>query len=248
MSEENIGSGERGLAKIASELSGTSFGIIVVTQQNQSSPWLNYEAGALSKDVDDETVRVAPSLVDFERKNDVTGPLGQFQASLLNREGVESIVVEIAKVVGAEEAAVRKRFANSWRQEYESRFMSAKTADVEQPVTKRRSNDEILDEILTIVREMARSPLQADAAALWAHLLPLSAGGTSTSGNVGKPKVQREILVLAPGDWVVHDKYGSGRVEEVSGEGMDQTSVIDFGQAGRVKLMHNHAPVERAPF
>jgi hypothetical protein len=101
MSEENIGAGERGLAKIAKELAGTSFGIIVVTQENQNSPWLNYEAGALSKDVDDETVRVAPSLVDFERKTDVTGPIGQFQASLLNREGVEYISSKLRRSSGS---------------------------------------------------------------------------------------------------------------------------------------------------
>ena len=40
MSEENIGAGERGLVKIATELAGTSFGIIIVTQENQNSPWL----------------------------------------------------------------------------------------------------------------------------------------------------------------------------------------------------------------
>ena len=110
MSEENIGAGVRGLEKIAIELSGSSFGIIVVTQENQSSQWLNYEAGALSKDLGVESVRVAPSLVDFSRKNDVTGPLGQFQASLLDEGGVRSILIEIAKVVGADEASVTKRF------------------------------------------------------------------------------------------------------------------------------------------
>ena len=73
MSEENIGAGERNLAKIADELAGTGFGIIVVTQENQNSAWLNYEAGALSKDVSNESVRVAPSLVDFDSKGDVAG-------------------------------------------------------------------------------------------------------------------------------------------------------------------------------
>jgi DNA helicase II / ATP-dependent DNA helicase PcrA len=56
---------------------------------------------------------------------------------------------------------------------------------------------------------------------------------------------KRPLLALAPGDRVTHDKYGLGRVEEVSGVGESAMSLIDFGSAGRVKLMHNHAPVAK---
>ena len=56
---------------------------------------------------------------------------------------------------------------------------------------------------------------------------------------------KRPLLVLEPGDRVSHDKYGLGRVEEVSGVGESAMSLIDFGSAGRVKLMHNHAPVQK---
>jgi DNA helicase-2/ATP-dependent DNA helicase PcrA len=61
------------------------------------------------------------------------------------------------------------------------------------------------------------------------------------SGGAGK----RPLLVLEPGDRVTHDKYGLGRVEEVSGVGESAMSLIDFGSAGRVKLMHNHAPLSK---
>lgn len=60
----------------------------------------------------------------------------------------------------------------------------------------------------------------------------------STAGN-------RPLLVLQPGDRVSHDKYGLGRVEEVSGVGESAMSLIDFGSSGRVKLMHNHAPIAK---
>ena len=55
----------------------------------------------------------------------------------------------------------------------------------------------------------------------------------------------RPIITLEPGDRVTHDKYGLGRVEEVSGMGESAMSLIDFGSAGRVKLMHNHAPIQK---
>jgi DNA helicase-2/ATP-dependent DNA helicase PcrA len=63
----------------------------------------------------------------------------------------------------------------------------------------------------------------------------------SPAGGMGK----RPLLVLAQGDRVNHDKYGLGRVEEVSGFGESAMSLIDFGSAGRVKLMHNHAPLQK---
>lgn len=56
---------------------------------------------------------------------------------------------------------------------------------------------------------------------------------------------RRPLLVLQVGDRVTHDKYGLGRVEEVSGVGESAMSLIDFGSSGRVKLMHNYAPVTK---
>ncbi|WP_158169649.1 DNA helicase PcrA [Mycolicibacterium smegmatis] len=55
----------------------------------------------------------------------------------------------------------------------------------------------------------------------------------------------KPLMVLQPGDRVTHDKYGLGRVEEVAGTGESAMSLIDFGSAGRVKLMHNHAPLQK---
>lgn len=47
----------------------------------------------------------------------------------------------------------------------------------------------------------------------------------------------KPALVLESGDRVVHDKYGLGKVLEVSGTGVKATATIDFGSAGVVRLM-----------
>ncbi|MGK2865231.1 MAG: 3'-5' exonuclease, partial [Mycobacterium sp.] len=76
---------------------------------------------------------------------------------------------------------------------------------------------------------------------------PVSSAGRFTE-NVRPAPVKarnRAMITLEPGDRVTHDKYGLGRVEEVSGMGESAMSLIDFGSAGRVKLMHNHAPVQK---
>jgi DNA helicase-2/ATP-dependent DNA helicase PcrA len=82
---------------------------------------------------------------------------------------------------------------------------------------------------------------------------PSLAAPVSGAGRFGTPRPspsrsaagKRPLLVLEPGDRVTHDKYGLGRVEEVSGVGESAMSLIDFGSSGRVKLMHNHAPVTK---
>ncbi|WP_179475412.1 DNA helicase PcrA [Mycolicibacterium vinylchloridicum] len=83
---------------------------------------------------------------------------------------------------------------------------------------------------------------------------PSPSAPISGAGRFGTPRPsparsaggsKRPLLVLEPGDRVSHDKYGLGRVEEVSGMGESAMSLIDFGSAGRVKLMHNHAPLTK---
>lgn len=70
-------------------------------------------------------------------------------------------------------------------------------------------------------------------------------GGSRPSPARSAGASRRPPLALEPGDRVSHDKYGLGRVEEVSGIGESAMSLIDFGSSGRVKLMHNHAPVTK---
>lgn len=71
--------------------------------------------------------------------------------------------------------------------------------------------------------------------------------GGSARPAPGRPGGARNkpLISLEPGDRVTHDKYGLGRVEEVAGVGESAMSLIDFGSAGRVKLMHNHAPIQK---
>lgn len=82
---------------------------------------------------------------------------------------------------------------------------------------------------------------------------PSFSAPVSGAGRFGTPRPspartgagKRPLVVLEPGDRVTHDKYGLGRVEEVSGVGESAMSLIDFGSSGRVKLMHNHAPITK---
>jgi hypothetical protein len=92
VSSEDIHKGSRWAAELASELDATNCGLICVTPDNVDEPWLNFEAGALSKSV--ARALVHPFLVGLA-PDDLKGPLAQFQATRFNKDDVRRLVKAI---------------------------------------------------------------------------------------------------------------------------------------------------------
>lgn len=152
MSDSDIEAGQRGLAQIETELQGSRFGIIVVTSANQRAQWLNFEAGALSKVVSEAVEqRVVPLLVDLDSPAQLTGPLTQFQAKLLNEDGLRAIARSLANVAGVEAPAVFQRFDMSYMQYWQMLEDAMANARVETRPEPRDST-EMLEEVLTQIR------------------------------------------------------------------------------------------------
>ncbi len=80
MSSKDIEKGSKWSEEIGNRLADHDFGIICVTPENQNSPWLMFEAGALSKTLD--TSRIFPVLIGME-PSDLISPLNQYQATTL---------------------------------------------------------------------------------------------------------------------------------------------------------------------
>lgn len=76
VSSKDIRKGTRGREIIMRELKDTNQGIICISHQNASEPWLNFEAGALSSHVNDTRVRTV--LLNL-KPSDVVGPLSDYQ-------------------------------------------------------------------------------------------------------------------------------------------------------------------------
>ncbi|GLH70799.1 hypothetical protein GETHPA_23320 [Geothrix rubra] len=89
VSSEDIDKGARWSSDIAGELDASSFGILCLTKDNIEAPWLNFEAGALSKSIDKS--RVCPFLFRVDR-SDVEGPVLQFQSTIHNHDDVLKLV------------------------------------------------------------------------------------------------------------------------------------------------------------
>ena len=97
VSSEDIDKGARWSTDIAKELSNSQFGILCVTSENINAPWLNFEAGALSKQVEKSFVN--PFLFDIKR-SELDGPLLQFQSTIFEKEDLKKLVVTLNKSCG----------------------------------------------------------------------------------------------------------------------------------------------------
>jgi hypothetical protein len=113
MSANDLRKGGRWAHDLASQLSETHFGLIVVLPENQQSPWLNFEAGAISKWV--EFANVAPVLFGLEAA-ELRGPLTQFQATVFSKADFVRLLTSIASATGkpATESTIERALDFSW--------------------------------------------------------------------------------------------------------------------------------------
>ncbi|MFC9467162.1 toll/interleukin-1 receptor domain-containing protein [Streptomyces coelicoflavus] len=152
VSSQDISKGERGLSKIADQLQECSFGIVCVTRENQSAPWINFESGALSRELGDSAL--IPFLLDMQVKDLDSGPITQFQA--VDGSNKEDVWAMVRAVNGKCETTVeldrlRTTFDRFW-QDIESQLNAIREAH---PNTNapQRDMSEILDELVKLVRD-----------------------------------------------------------------------------------------------
>ncbi len=152
VSSEDIDKGTRWSSDISGELEATSFGILCITPSNLAAPWINFEAGALSKSV--ENSKVSPFLFNVKR-SEVTGPLVQFQSTVNEKEDIFKLITSIND---AEEKSLpidrlRTIFDVWWPKLEEA--LSKLPSDLEghkKQSSDKKKEPEILEEVLELVR------------------------------------------------------------------------------------------------
>ena len=99
VSSEDIDKGARWSTDIAKELADSKFGLLCVTRENMSAPWLMFEAGALSKTMDKSFV--SPFLFDI-RQAELDGPVLQFQATIFEKDDLKKLITTLNKACDKE--------------------------------------------------------------------------------------------------------------------------------------------------
>lgn len=177
VSSEDIEKGARGLPAIAEELEKADFGVVIVTPSNQSSPWINFEAGALGKSV--AKGRVAPLLVGLVDA-EVVGPLKQFQnTSAIDDQAVLALVRTVNSQLPdpLPSKTVDTLFQVEWptlADAIEAALITSETA-----VDPAREPADLLEEVVASIRQ-----LQRDVADL-------------RSGTLGFPETRTRLRTIA---------------------------------------------------
>jgi hypothetical protein len=150
LSQADIEAGQRWAEQVAKELEASNFGVICVTQENVSSPWVLFEAGALAKSL--QGSRVIPLLLDLEFR-DITGPLAQFQAKKVDRPGLFEVIQSLNQLAPhpVPEDRVKQLFDALWP-ELENKVSSVPKASA--PAKHARPQPEILEELVASVRSL----------------------------------------------------------------------------------------------
>ncbi len=156
MSATDIEKGSRGLNEVSGRLQGMKIGIVCLTPENLETPWILYEAGALSKTIDDKT-RLCTYLLGGLQFQHVKPPLGMFQATNPDKQDTRRLVSTINTAVSKDpvpEANLDRLIDKMWS-EFEQKLKTMPQSK-EAPIVKRQLDD-MVSEILEIARAEADS-------------------------------------------------------------------------------------------
>lgn len=149
-----IESGQRWSAVIASELDATNFGIICTTRANQHAPWLNFEAGALAKQIGD--AKVAPLAIDLA-PSEIELPLGQFNADPMTIDGIRKLMHSMNRAASNPlEASRLDRSIDQWWSVLNEKLDALPDDGVATSEAEVRPDRDILLEVLDSVRSLVR--------------------------------------------------------------------------------------------
>ncbi|WP_337170191.1 toll/interleukin-1 receptor domain-containing protein [Gemmatimonas aurantiaca] len=154
-SPDDIAKGTRWSGEIAKELDASRVGLICLTSDNLAAPWIMFEAGALSKNLDRS--RVCPLLFGVE-PTDISGPLVQFQAAKFSRLEMERVVRMMNGELGDQAlvANVLDSVFEMWWPKLEA-SISTELAKPQTSAPDSRSERDLLEEVLVLTRSMSRN-------------------------------------------------------------------------------------------
>jgi len=149
----DIDKGANWPSELSDRLETTYVGVVFLTRDNLSSPWLHFELGALAKT---KSGRPCIVLVDVP-PTDVKGPLSLYQHTRCNEDDIRRLVQNLrtwaeddgGKVIPA--TALDTLFRRSWPALEQSLEAVRKTSKTVEPI---RTPDDLARETLTVVRSL----------------------------------------------------------------------------------------------
>lgn len=232
LSSEDTEKGSRWPNEIALELAASNYGVICLTPENLEAPWINFEAGALSKTLD--ASRVSPIVIGMT-KGDVTWPLAQFQLTSPDKEDMLRLMRSINSACGEgsiPDQLLSELFDNFWPRLAEVFDRAAKLLEeVPSEESRPRAPDEMLEELLELARgqerrlaRIERQQQMVDAA---------FSLGSMASGGAILPRRTARSAILADAHRLLEAEGIEGKL---AGEG-SETVLLDVSHAPSAALI-----------
>lgn len=152
-SGEDIDKGMKWFETISVQLGQANFGIICLTRENWSNPWILFEAGALAKNL--ETANVCPVLFGLDY-SDIEGPLSHFQLTTFNEDEIRRMCRLINSKLGKslDSKTFDNLFGLLWPKA-EIEIVGIVNDDLPQYQVSGRTNREILEDIWRQLRRIS---------------------------------------------------------------------------------------------
>jgi hypothetical protein len=158
----DIEKGTKWASSIAGELESSDIGIICLTKENLAKPWILFESGALSKNL--ESSRVCTLLFGID-STDLKGPLTTFQTTKFEKSDFKKLVKSINNTGGDSklEENVLDQVFDMWWDKLESQINEIIASHNNGEEIEHRSERDILEEVLELSRLGAkRRPMNSE--------------------------------------------------------------------------------------
>ena len=186
-SPDDIAKGARWSTEVGTELEASQAGIVIVTSESLSAPWIMFEAGALSKNVG--RAKVVPILVDVEIA-EVPGPLMQFQCAAFNTVDIKRLIRMLnseLKDASLTDDILESVFEMWWPKLEEQVSLLLQREKNKEP-SKTRTDRDLLEEILVLSRSIAQYQSQESR-------LPTEFGlTTDKAGSLTLASVKKRLI------------------------------------------------------
>ena len=144
MSSEDIAKGRRWATDIGESLEESSYCIVCVTPGVERQPWVNFEAGAVSKIV--ERSRVSPLLLGLSAEDLGNLPLAMFQCTTCDKDDMRKLLRSIAAAgaAGRDSKRIDRMLDKTWAWFTDQVDLIAATASA--PHTSGAAEDDAVDD------------------------------------------------------------------------------------------------------
>jgi len=157
VSSKSIAKGVIGTAVIEAKLSGSDYGLVLVSQANQGAPWLMYEGGWLASTLERPVATICLDL----RPSDLTTPLSPRQATVFVEEDMRELLRQIVEVANPSmsDRTFDVLFASAWPDIDKSWSPGSNAASA----APHRTDSDMLAELVERVRRIEERDLSRKA-------------------------------------------------------------------------------------